>query len=87
MRISIFDDEGNELAQGYISTLKLDGRTRRVDIGATVMPMWRTLPEGGGTSAKSVMDTLMDHMVASGRAEVSYTRQPPIVSVQSVGLG
>lgn len=85
MRITIFDDDGKELAQGYVNDLKLDSRTRRVDIGATVMPDWRPIPEGGH-SAKSVMDTLMDHMVASGKAEVSYSRMPQVVSVVSTGL-
>lgn len=88
MRVVIFDDDSNELAQGFVNELKLDSRTRRVDIGATVMPTWRKLPDGGGQSAKSVMATLMDHLVASGKTEVSYSRcQPDIVAVQSVGLG
>lgn len=88
MRVTIFDDDGNELAQGWVGDLKLDSRTRRVNIGATIMPGWRPLPEGG-QSAKTVMDTLMDHMVASGKAEVSYSQlqyERP-ASVQAVGLG
>lgn len=86
MRVSIFDDHGNELGQAYVTDMKLDNRTRRVDIGATVMPMWRTLPEGGGDSAKSVMDTLMDHLVGSGNSSVSYSSRQPIVSIRSVGM-
>ncbi len=86
MRVTIFDDDGVELAQGWVGDLRLDSRTRRADIGVTIMPMWRPLPDGGA-SAKSVMDALMDHMVASGRAEVSYSRPLDVVSVRSVGLG
>lgn len=85
MRVTIFDDDGKELAQGWVGSLKLDGRTRRADIGVTIMPTWRPLPEGG-QSAKSVMDTLMDHMVSSGKAEISYSHHPQVVSIQSVGL-
>lgn len=85
MRITIFDDHGNELAQASVHDLKLDSRTRRVDIGATVMPMWHTLPEGG-KSAKSVMNMLMDHIIASGKAAVSYSHPIDVVSVQSLGL-
>lgn len=85
MRVTIFDDDGNELAQASVHELKLDSRTRRVEISATVMPTWRPYPEVGH-SAKSVMDTLMNHLVASGRSEVSYSRPVDIVSVQAVGL-
>lgn len=86
MRVTIFDDDGRELASGFISDLKVDTRSRRVDIGATIMAMWRPLPEGG-TSAKSVTDALMEHLVDSGKIEVSYSRQPPVSSIVATGLG
>lgn len=87
MRVTIFDDNGNELAQAAVHDLNLDGRTRRVDISATIMPQWRPLPEGGH-SAKSVMNTLMDYLVASGKAAISYSRPIDVYnSVRSTGLG
>lgn len=85
MRVTIFDDNGDELASGSINDLKLDSRNRRVDISAKIISMWRPLPEGG-RSAKVMTDALMNHLVASGKIEVSYSRPIDIVSVQSVGL-
>lgn len=85
MRVTIFDDSGNELANGSITDLKLDGRSRRVDISAKIIPTWRPLPEGG-RSASVVTAALMDHLIESGKIEVSYSRPVDVVSVRSVGL-
>lgn len=85
MRVTIFDDHGNELANGAVSGLKLDARTRRVDIAATVISSWRPLPEGG-KSAVVVTEALMAHLVESGKIEVSYTRPSALHRIEAVGL-
>jgi hypothetical protein len=85
VRITIFDDNGVELATAAVSGLKLDARTRRVDIAATVINSWRPLPEGG-KSAAAVTAALMDHLVESGKIEVSYTRPPALNRIEAVGL-
>lgn len=86
MRVTIFDDYGNELAEGSVRELKLDAQTRRVDIAATIGPSWHALPEGGGRSAKTVTEKLMEHLVDSGKIEVSYSRPIQVTSIQAVGL-
>lgn len=87
MRVTIFDDHGNELAEGYVSELKLDTRTQRVSLSAAIASMWRAIPEGGGKSSKTVTEALMDHLVESGKIEVSYSRPLEVASIRAVGLG
>lgn len=73
MRITIFDDEGNELAQGSVRGMKLDSRKHSVDITAQVVTSWHPLNEGGGRSVSASVTKLMDYLAASGRTVVSYT--------------
>jgi len=76
MRVTIFDDDGNELAQASVIGLKLDTRTQQVEISAGIIAAWHSLSEGGGQSAKAAADSLMHHIVASGSSEIVYTQSP-----------
>lgn len=73
MRITIFDDDGNELAQGSVRGLKLDSQNHTVDIVAKVVMSWHPLEEGGGQSVSASIDALMEYLAASGKTVVSYS--------------
>jgi hypothetical protein len=73
MRITVFDDDGNELAQGSVRGMKLDSRKQSVEITAKVVTSWHPLNEGGGRSVSASIAKLMDYLAASGKTVVSYT--------------
>jgi hypothetical protein len=73
MRITVFDDDGNELAQGSVRGLKLDSRKQSMDIEADVVVSWHSLQEGGGRSVVAQIDALMEYLAASGKTVVSYS--------------
>lgn len=76
MRITVFDDDGNELAQGSVRGLKLDSRKQSMDIIAQVVVSWHPLQEGGGRSVAASIDALMEYLAASGKTVVSYSSGP-----------
>lgn len=76
MRITVFDDDGNELAQGSVRGLKLDSRKQSMGIEADVVVSWHPLQEGGGRSVVAQIDALMEYLAASGKTVVSYSSGP-----------
>lgn len=73
MRVTIFDDDGNELAQGSVRGLKLDSRNASVDITAKIVTSWHPLPEGGARSVNASIAALMEFLSATGKTVVSYS--------------
>jgi len=86
MRVTIFDDDGNELAQAWVTELKLDTRTQQVEISAGIIAAWHSLNEGGGQSAKAAADSLMAHIVSTRKSQIVYTRSPAAAMARNVSV-